>query len=363
LTVRPYQPTDRAAVERICIDHGLRGNLEKYFIDKDLFAKIWLAPFLDGEPDAAWVIEADGAVVGYLVAAIKDGFKMRAVRILLPYLAKMAANSIAGKYRHHPPSRRFVKWFLFRSWREVPAHPPNTSNFHFNIDSAFQGSARGGEALAEAYFNRLKELGHTHFYIHVFASSTKRALGFYRYIGFKIVDAKLSSLFHEPTVVTSMLRTLPETVSLGKERVKFLPKLTVRLRFRGDLGALESALTEISLQALPADAVVIEVESDPHQALRDLAERFDARLSREPGSAGKDDIVVTLDPELEIRPEFLALILAAYDSGTNSGVVQTDGGEAFFTSRKAFATGEYPDVLPKQDFPNLNLRLRLRKSR
>ncbi len=362
MTVRPYQPTDRAAVERICIDHGLRGNLEQYFIDKELFAKIWLAPFLDGEADAAWVIEADGKVVGYLVAAIRDGFKLRAVRILLPYLARMAGNAMAGKYRHHPPSQRFVKWFLFRSWREVPAHPPNTSNFHFNIDSGFQGSARGGEALAEAYFNRLKELGHTHFYIHVFASSTKRALGFYRYIGFKIVDAKLSSLFHEPTVVTSMLRTLPETVSLGKERVKNLPKLACRIRFRGDLAALEASLKEIALQALPTDLTVIEVDGEPDEKVRQLAAKFEAHLSGEE-PAGKDDIVVILDAELSIPPEFFALILAAYDGGMNSGRVQATGGEAFFTSRRAYPDGQYPKPLEGTAFPPLKPQLRARSRR
>jgi ribosomal protein S18 acetylase RimI-like enzyme len=274
----------------VCAENGLRGHLDKYFCDRELFAKLWLSPFLDGEPESTWVAERDGQVVGYLVGAIKPEFERRAVRWIFPHVLRLIGRWMSGRYRHHASTGRFVRWFLTRSWREVPKHAKGSSNFHFSVDQEQRGGERLGDLLLEAYFERLKSVGVQRFHIHVFASSGRREVGFYRRSGFKVEDVKVSSLFKEPTCVVSLWHPVPESVDFARYRVK-PPKVWV---------IADTAVTGLEEQALAADGVITEQETS----------RVDA-----------GDIVVRIPDATDLTPDALAMVVARCDHGQTRGQV------------------------------------------
>jgi hypothetical protein len=68
--VRRYRPDDRAAVYEICLrtaDAG--GDARGQFADSDLPGHAWAGAYLELCPELAFVVERDGAVVGYAIGA------------------------------------------------------------------------------------------------------------------------------------------------------------------------------------------------------------------------------------------------------------------------------------------------------
>jgi GNAT superfamily N-acetyltransferase len=194
VTLRPYRPADRPAVERICALTGLRGELDELFCDRPLFVKLWLSPYLDGEPEHCIVAEQGGKVVGYLVGNVRPGFEARAVRILFPRLLTLAFRWMTGRYRSHPPSGRFVRWLLTRAWRELPKTPPHSANFHFNIDPDLMVTVIGERMIAK-FEEHLEAAGVPGWHAILFSSKKKRPVSLYRRMGFQIVDRVPNTLF------------------------------------------------------------------------------------------------------------------------------------------------------------------------
>jgi ribosomal protein S18 acetylase RimI-like enzyme len=69
--IRPFRPGDEPALADICLrtaDAGADGT--GVLDDNDLWAEIFVLPYVHRHPDLAFVVEADqGEVVGYIVAA------------------------------------------------------------------------------------------------------------------------------------------------------------------------------------------------------------------------------------------------------------------------------------------------------
>ena len=72
-TVRQATPDDRSAALRVCLLTGDEGYdaSDQYVYDPDALGKRWVAPYLDLQPDLAFVLEdEDGLVCGYCLAAL-----------------------------------------------------------------------------------------------------------------------------------------------------------------------------------------------------------------------------------------------------------------------------------------------------
>lgn len=68
VTIRPYAPTDRAAVRRICFLTGFAGAPVDYqWADEDSFADMFTGYYTDHEPGSAFVVVTGGRVTGYLL--------------------------------------------------------------------------------------------------------------------------------------------------------------------------------------------------------------------------------------------------------------------------------------------------------
>ena len=335
--VRPYHPTDRPAIERICVQSGLKGRLENYFCDEELFAKLWLAPFLDAEPESCWVAEVDGEVVGYLVSAIKPTFRTLAPIAVAPHIIKLTKNWLTGKYRHHAPSVAFAKWVLFRSWRELPPSPVSSSNFHFNVLGESRGATRIGDELMNQYFSALRELGKETFYVHIFGMPGKRDLQFYRRIAFKILGVKRCSIFKEPTVVASLQRLVPANDLNWREiKTRDVPKVSVVIVADRITATLKGLMDDMAGQALPPEEVVLvrngissagrfseaitsDLETPDFVTCVD-GEYENPQMAQSAGiRASKGDILVLIDADTRVEVDFIAKIVSAIDMGYSAG--------------------------------------------
>ena len=158
---RPYEPRDRAAVRRICCDTADRGRpVEAFFRDRELFADILTAYYTDWAPEALWVLEQDGRVVGYLTGCL-DRRKQRRIMglVILP--------------------RTFFKAVLRpRSWRDVWAMLYNNvrlwltqrmrgeegllarfpAELHINLEPGVRGRHLGAR-LVETFLHQAAALG------------------------------------------------------------------------------------------------------------------------------------------------------------------------------------------------------------
>ena len=68
ISIRPYEPGDRAAVRRICHETGFMGEpVDWLWRDVESFAELFTGWYTDHEPQSASVIDIDGQVKGYLL--------------------------------------------------------------------------------------------------------------------------------------------------------------------------------------------------------------------------------------------------------------------------------------------------------
>jgi ribosomal protein S18 acetylase RimI-like enzyme len=172
-----------------------------------LFAKLWLSPYLDIGPEDVFTVENDGQVGGYLVACFSDHYTLLVLRANWRWLIVMIARSLLGRYRHHPPSARFVRWLLFRSWRETPRTPRQSGHFHFNLVPELRGNEIG-DCLLRAFEQRLIQKGRNQWHGLVFTSENHRSLRLYKRLGFEVYDTRPCSLFAEPSEVLCVRKCL-----------------------------------------------------------------------------------------------------------------------------------------------------------
>jgi ribosomal protein S18 acetylase RimI-like enzyme len=185
--VRRYYPGDRPAIEDIAYRTGFMGeSAEAFWRHRESFASVWVAPYLDEEPDSTFVATVDGPVIGYLTGCVDTaGFKGPDA---------MLAKAIS---RHWLLFRRGVAQFLWRAivdqildkWR---GHPPVSgelhdarwpSHLHINLLPVARGSGLG-RALMDAWFARLRDVGSPGCHLGVIAEN-QRAVAFFRAMGFE----------------------------------------------------------------------------------------------------------------------------------------------------------------------------------
>lgn len=181
--------------------------------DKWLLPKFWLEPYLSVEPENTIVVEHEGAVKGYLVAAFRDDFKKRALRKVLPWGLLLGLRLLAGFYAKQPGMRTWAKWVLFRSWREIPKTPPGTPHFHFNLDADIRGEQGIGFHLLDEFERRVKASGIDRWHTIVFSQPKKRSANVYERMGFEIFASSACTLFGDETKYLTIVKRLDKNIS------------------------------------------------------------------------------------------------------------------------------------------------------
>lgn len=187
--VRPYEAGDREAVRRLCCDTGFLGHpIDPIFSDRELFADYLTRYYTDVEPESSWVGVKEGRVVAYLLC----GTRWRryawwsagnAARLAARGLAKLCAG------RYDAASRRFIRWILWRGWRESPYAPPRSAHMHFNA----LPEHRRIRIVADLVINMLEMLrrrGVPRVYGQIAGYEHRRTDRLYEYLGWKVVDKR-----------------------------------------------------------------------------------------------------------------------------------------------------------------------------
>jgi GNAT superfamily N-acetyltransferase len=158
MNIRRYEPRDRAALREIACDTADSGKpVERFFPDREVFADALTRYYTDIAPEATWIAEEAGHVVGYLTGCLDTRRYLRAMAFRIGPLAFLKA-LVRGTLWHRQTlkliSANFGDWVRGRRMplHDFPAH------VHINLRASARG--RGvGEQLMEAFLRQAKAAG------------------------------------------------------------------------------------------------------------------------------------------------------------------------------------------------------------
>lgn len=209
LSYRPASPTDRAALGVVAFRTGFFGEpADVYFPQPDLFAALWMDPFLTHAGCCCFVCEEEREVVGYVVGACDVGeYRKQLVAAVL----RAAWGVLRGRY----PGWRGCVPFLLRGlvspsrqapWRDFPAQ------LHLNLLPAARGQG-AGRALLERYLGCLEAAGVRGVQLSTTLENVA-AVALYRSTGFEVWRARRRKLWRpwigHSAVHVVMIKSMPD---------------------------------------------------------------------------------------------------------------------------------------------------------
>jgi ribosomal protein S18 acetylase RimI-like enzyme len=196
IRIREYQPDDRAAVYRICLQTANNGgDGTAIFRDPRLPGDVYAVPYAILEPSLALVAEDAGGVGGYVVATLDSHeFGRRLEREWWPAIRARHPEPPPGLAEQLSDQERTALRNIHHCWKpgeNVPSGYP--SHLHINLLPALQGRG-AGRRLTANLLARLREQGSPG--VHLATRLTNlRAAGFYRHLGFTELAASDMHLF------------------------------------------------------------------------------------------------------------------------------------------------------------------------
>ena len=179
--LRPYRETDRAALFDVCVRTGyLGGDAGGRYGDDDLLPSIFLAPYLDLEPDLAFVVDDGERAVGYVVGTADTEEFVR--RFRAEYLPTVADRFPAPS---DPPVTETDGMLALLHQPEHMLHPVFAGHpAHLHIDLLPDHQRRGfGRALMSRFLATLADRGVTGVHLSMVTANTG-ARPFYDRLGF-----------------------------------------------------------------------------------------------------------------------------------------------------------------------------------
>jgi ribosomal protein S18 acetylase RimI-like enzyme len=182
--IRPYRPADLAAVAEICVRTGdAGGDASATYADPSLLPAIFALPYVEREPELAFVLDDGGRAVGYVLgtadtAAFVTWFRggwLPAVEgryPLPPHPPRTPDDELAAVL--HRPERMLVA--------EVADHP---AHLHIDLLPGYQGAGHG-RALMGEFLRALRVAGVTRVHLGMARTNTG-ARAFYDRLGFREV--------------------------------------------------------------------------------------------------------------------------------------------------------------------------------
>jgi RimJ/RimL family protein N-acetyltransferase len=207
--IRPYRPSDRDAVRRLCCETGYLGKaIDPVFQDRELFADYLTKFYTDWEPESTFVLEQDGEVKGYLMGSRRP-FLHQFHSFFLNL--SLFARGVVRYPRYNKASKAFVRWILLNAWREVPAAPRRLPHFHFNMLPEAQGFGTAREILVQ-FLNHLRAHGETHVFGQVVTFEERRGAKVFERFGFRVLEKKEITKYRahreEPVYLCTVLKDL-----------------------------------------------------------------------------------------------------------------------------------------------------------
>jgi len=179
--IRPYRPGDRAAVAEICILTGdAGGDSRRRWPDPELLANVFALPYVDHEPELAFVLDDGGRAVGYILGTADTASFVKWFREeWLPPLAE--------RYPPPPdPPTTQLEWLRRRLHTPermlLPVVEDHPAHLHIDLLPAYQGVGHG-RALMTRFLRALGEMGVARVHLQMDPANT-RARAFYDRMGF-----------------------------------------------------------------------------------------------------------------------------------------------------------------------------------
>lgn len=183
--VRPYAPTDRDGLVALFDAAGQGAPGSEVWGHSESLAEVYLTPYLDLEPESAFVALVDGELAGYLVGCVDDA----------RFPSEEERTSAAIK-RHRLFRRRESRRFFARAaWdalvlkvRRVPtagelSDPRWPSHLHIDLLPIARGNG-AADGVMNLWFDRLREVGSPGCYLGTTAENV-RAVRFFERMGFE----------------------------------------------------------------------------------------------------------------------------------------------------------------------------------
>jgi GNAT superfamily N-acetyltransferase len=180
IEVRPYEPADRAELlEVVFAAAGAGAPSSEVWGHAPSLADVYLAPYLDLEPQSVFVATADGRPAGYLAGCVDDA--------AFPSEDERTRQAIR---RHHLYLRPRPLLFFARARydaRRGPAaqelsDPRWPSHLHIDLMPVVRGTGAAA-GLMEAWFARVRAAGSPGCYLQTSAEN-HRAVRFFERMGF-----------------------------------------------------------------------------------------------------------------------------------------------------------------------------------
>jgi ribosomal protein S18 acetylase RimI-like enzyme len=185
MQIRPAEPADRQELYDISAETGDAGaDARQLYRNVELLAEIWVGPYLEFEPDLAFLAEdADGPVGYVLGAADTSAFEAQCEERWWP--------ALRARYPEPPPGAAVTPDSrLIHRIHHPPLTPVSVvAEFpaHLHIDIRERGQGRGvGRRLMSTLFDALMQRGAEGVHLGVDVRNT-RAIGFYHHLGFRRV--------------------------------------------------------------------------------------------------------------------------------------------------------------------------------
>lgn len=183
--VRRYEPADRDGLVALFGAAGAGAPGSEVWGHEASLAEVYLTPYLDLEPDSAFVALVDGQLAGYLVGCVDEtDFPSEEERL----------RAVIKKYRlfRRPESRRFFlraayDSLVLRLRREPTAGELTDSRWpsHLHIDLLPVARGNGAaDGVMNLWFDRLRAVGSPGCYLQTSAENT-RAVRFFERMGFE----------------------------------------------------------------------------------------------------------------------------------------------------------------------------------
>jgi ribosomal protein S18 acetylase RimI-like enzyme len=177
MRIRPYEPTDRADIADICVRTGDNGqDATGLHSPDDLLPDIYALPYVDREPDLAFVVDNGERAVGYILGAADT-------RAFAEWFSANWWPAVAAKYSDSGESDRSIvasaadpQRMLNTAVDQYPAH------LHIDLLPEAQGQGFG-RRLIETLAAALAERDAAGLHLVVGVENTK-AQAFYRRVGF-----------------------------------------------------------------------------------------------------------------------------------------------------------------------------------
>jgi ribosomal protein S18 acetylase RimI-like enzyme len=185
MIIREARIEDIEDLSKVALSTAMAGkDGEEFFCNKDLISQYYCEPYIRYNSKYCFVLEENGKACGYTVGAVdsKDFFKWFNENWLIK-LRVQYANSKAISDEEDRILKMLKEDVEFSTlFEEYPAH------LHINISKSLQG--RGvGKQLILSLLKKMSEENVKGIHLGV-ALTNDKAIGFYKHLGFKIIEEK-----------------------------------------------------------------------------------------------------------------------------------------------------------------------------